>query len=57
MLDFHLFNLQNPEMVNKGLTSMLASMPPVHSQMDGPDYLRSFATREVEGLLFRTSDV
>jgi hypothetical protein len=32
------------------------SLPPVLLLMDGPDSLRSFATREVEKLLFRTSD-
>jgi hypothetical protein len=48
---------QNPEMVNKGLTFVSTSVPPVHSQMDGPDSLRNFATREVEGLPLLNPDV
>jgi hypothetical protein len=57
MPSFRLFNPQNPKLVNESLTSVLVSTPPVHSQMDGPDYLRSFATREVEAFIFLTSDV
>jgi hypothetical protein len=44
-------------LVNEGLTSVLASMPPVQSQMDGPNPIRDFATCEVKELPLLNPDV